>query len=221
MKLAFAAVTLLTAATSSPAAIIPSWRVNPITPSAITSSGGLLNNAVSVSLMVELTGGSLLSGGGIDLTYRPDLRFYQWRRFGDDALDPPTPDDISQFPNAAFDTLSRVNIIGPLSGGGPALRANTDLHPTSGDDRTGRLLNIAWGTTAVGGAGLLEVLRFTVFQADLGMTEPIPLQYGFVRDSQGAIIGLPPAPFGFPEPGAAIAATGTLAIVTRRRSRNR
>src|SRR5262245_6740425 len=132
----------LAAAPLASAAIIPSWRVNPISQAAIDNSGGLLQYAFSQSLMIELTNGSLFNVAGLDLDLGTPglsgfLRFYQ--RIGGGASNgaPPPPDLILTNPAAEFDTYVCTTIPdepaatpGRLNGTGAAQIGNVNLTPS-------------------------------------------------------------------------------------------
>src|SRR5262245_41029033 len=107
------------------AAIIPSWRINPINQDAITNSGGLLQNALSISLMVELTGGSMFNVAalGIDGLFNfgsgqpAQWRYYQ-RVTGGSNVDFPDPSEFATTPALEFDTY--VCTAASVSGDAPA-----------------------------------------------------------------------------------------------------
>lgn len=193
---------ILLSAAAVPAAVTPSWRVNTINLPPILEFPELAN-ARSISLMVEVTGNSTFAGGGIEIPVSY-LDLYQWRRFGNDAMDRPTAAEIGQFPTAFYDTSSTPAIVGPLNGSGPPLLGTTNLQPSSGDHRFGTLVNISWAPLSQ--SGFFEVFTMTVGGTKADST-PVPIEFGNVRDGLAPThrIGLPPIPIAMQFPEAAIA----------------
>lgn len=194
------------AASAASAAIIPSWRVNTITPAAITANPALAN-AKSVSLMVELTGGSLFNVAGLDLaSLLPGVTYFNQAGFGSDTR--PNSGLFPIFPDLEFDSY-----VATTTAQAPAVPGK--LNGTGAADVGGTGFNVAWGATPnTGGTGLLEIARITMFGAEDGTTA-IPLSNGLVADSlnPNANIAIPPIPVAIPEPMSfALAGLGLLAL---------
>lgn len=204
------AATVLAAACASTAsaAIIPSWRVNTISPAAIAASPQLAN-AVSVSLMVELTNGSLFNAAGLDLApLLFGVTFYNQSVFGSDTA--PNPLLFPIFPDLEFDSY-----VGTTTSQAPAVPGK--LNGTGAAQvGTGGQFNVAWGATPnTGGSGPREIARITVDY--LPPFVFIPMMNGLVIDSLNPNTFVPLPPIIIPEP-ACVAALG-LAVVLKRRSR--
>lgn len=194
------------------AGITPSWRINPITPGAIALEPRLIG-ALSLSLMVELDGGSLFNFGGLDLNQQlPGARYFQ-HPSGTTAQPPP----LWLPPDVGFDTyVSTTNpdqwaaVPGPLNGVGAAQIGDVGF-------------NIAWGATPnTGGVGPREIARITFLASNgfsvaaPGQGVTLPLDQGLVADSinPNTLIALPPLPIVVPEP-AAVLSVGALMLFKR------
>lgn len=211
-----AVVVIGAAASAASAAIIPSWRINPISSAAVTANPSLAG-AVSVSLLVELTGGSLFNVAGLDLDplfagpgYAPN---YFNSGFGTDNS-PPNPALVGLFPDLAFDSFvattsaQGASIAGRLNGVGSAQVGQGGF-------------NVAWGAAPnTGGTGVFEVARITWLASSgvvAGGSTPVPLTptaRGRVSAEAGGPVALPPIPVSIPEPtmGIALAGLGLLAL---------
>lgn len=198
------------AASAASAAIVPSWRVNPISSAAIAARPDLAN-AISVSLMVELTGGSLFNVAGVNVQ---------------------TTGALAGASIVQVDTLFGANDFRPsaaLIGFAPAVEFDSYVHTTDANAtpavpgkyqgtgaaelRSTSAFNVSWGATPnTGGSGLLEIARITFLGAVPGFTA-VP---GEVRDNlnPNAAVALPPIPVAVPEPtmGLALAGLGLLAL---------
>lgn len=192
--------------------IIPSWRVNTIP---LAASLQLPPGAISLSLVVELTGGSLFNTAGLDLsTLFPSVEYYN-DPFGQD-LGRPIVGIIPNPPETAFDTYVCVST-DPNTlavNGGRLNGAGAGVVGFNGE------LNIIWSAAPnTGGTGLLEIARLTMTDVVLGSTE-IPVEYGFVRDNLNPSVNvpLPPIPVAaVPEPALAGATICGIALCRRRR----
>jgi hypothetical protein len=210
-KVTLASALVLAAATSAAsAAIIPSWRINPISPAAITANPQLAN-AMSVSLMVELTGGSLFNVGGLDLaSVLPGVTFFNQANFGSDTR--PNPSLFPLFPDVEFDSY-----VATTGSQAPAVPGKLNGIGAADVGQSG--FNVAWGATPnTGGTGLLEIARITMLggTGSAGVSS-IPLSNGLVADSlnPNVNVALPPIPnpFVIPEPMSfALAGLGLLAL---------
>lgn len=197
--------TLLTAVSTADAAISSRWRRNAITPAAIAARPQLAG-AVSVSLVVTLTGGSLFNGAALSFSAK-DVEvngFFNQSPFGSDAA--PSPALFSLFPDLEFDTYVSTTdgqtpaIFGRLTGSGPALLGTT-AGPFGPQE-----MNVAWAATPntgpTGGVDL-EIARVTYFATSFYTTEfTVPVS-GYVYDSinPNTNIFVPPFPnFQVPEP---------------------
>lgn len=196
-------------ASTASAAIVPFWRVNPITPAALAASPQLAN-AISVSLMVELTGGSLFNVAGLDLSGIPLLSGVQYYNhfLGADTI--PTNALFPIFPDLEFDSYvattaaysQQPSIPGRLNGTGAA-QVGTDGQ-----------YNVAWGATPnTGGTGSIEIARVTMLGFFPQISIPIPITNGLVADGLNPNVNVPLPPLPLPEPMSfAIAGLGVLAL---------
>lgn len=210
---ALTVITLAAAASGADAAIIPSWRVNPIGPSAITVHPQLAN-ALSVSLMVELTGGSLFNVAGLDLgSLMPGMTFFNQPGFGLDSR--PNSGLFPIFPDLEFDSY-----VATTTSQAPAIPGK--LNGTGAADVGQSGFNVAWGATPnTGGTGLLEIARITMLGGNSVVTTvPIPLANGLIADSLNPNVNaaLPPLPVPviIPEP-LGFATAGFAFFVLRRK----
>lgn len=203
------------------AAIIPSWRINPISAQAVADSGGVLANAISVSLVVELTGGSLFNVAGLFLDdgAQGPLRgaVYYQNLLGFETA----PPQFSVDQSLAFDTYIDNRSQGqppPLPPGSFVGNHNLQvLFPPN--SAQGERFSVAWGATP--NDNRTELARLTFLNATIGNT-PIPLEFGLVSDSlnPNTNVALPPIPVVVPEPTIGTVATvGWTLIAARRRSR--
>lgn len=222
-----AALVVIGAASAASAAIIPSWRINPISPAAVTANPALAG-AVSVSLMVELTDGSLFNVAGLDLdqifedasggSYQPN---YFNQAFGS-ANNKPNPGLVALFPDLAFD--SYVATTNDASAAATPGRLNGTGAAQVGDGA----FNVAWGATpntGGSGAGPLEIARITWLASSglvAGINTPVPGPgsqpvRGRVSGDSGGPVALPPIPVGIPEPTMGIALAGLALLAVRRK----
>jgi hypothetical protein len=182
----------LAAAGPSFAAIVPSWRVSPIHPVAHNADTNLVG-AVSVSLMVSLSGGSKFSLASLRFdqsTFGGPFTVYNTpaAQFGSDHA--PSPAFIPIFPQVEFDSY----ITTPLGAGGPA--AFTVNAPIIGPDR----FEVEWGASPPAGVdGTYEIARLTLRGPFVFGSTPL---VGAVRDdlNPGLAIPVPNFPFAIPEP---------------------
>lgn len=215
-KKLFVAFFVGAAAVTAQAAIIPSWRINPISSGAIIASPSL-GSAISVSLMVELTDGSLFNAAGLDLTPVIGIngvQYYNHPAFGTDTTPPVGGPPI--FPDLQFDSYVGTtsgssqppSIPGKLNGIGPAQVGS------------GGQFNVAWvANPNTGGTGPREIARITVLNAVFASID-VPLSRGFVADSlnPNTNIPLPPIPIvAIPEPlGLSLVCLGAMALRRRK-----
>lgn len=176
MKTTFILAAVAAAASSASAAIVPSWRGNPISAAAIANDPAL-RGAVSISLMVTLSGASQFNVAGLD--FSPVLSgsggtVYN-NPFGGSTA--PSTALLAVFPALEYDTYvtgpdraGAISTPGKYSGAGTA-----DFGP-------GGSFNVAWGATPNSGSpGIFEIARLTFLNlAPLG--GPIPVN-GEVRSS--------------------------------------
>lgn len=228
-----AVVAVLTGVSTANGAIIPSWRINTITPEQIAASGGQLTSAsISVSLMVELTGNSLFNFAGLDLNgpaagNASNIRYFH--RSGGGATDTDLPDlaDVANSPAEILNIDTRVSTAvrgeaasAPirLNGSGAAQLGKDGLTPTSGSNRVGSNFNVAWSAIPNnGGPGIFEIATITFASGVLPGLTPLGIGSGFVGDSlsPNSNVALPPIPvnLAIPEPTSlAIAGLGLLAL---------
>lgn len=185
------------------AAIIPSWRINPIP---IPPPSPDLANAFSVSLMVELTGGSLFNVAGLDLNEvfsRPYIDFYNQTPFGSDT--PPNSGLFPIFPDLAYDTY-----VGTTTNQAPSVPGGNPQPASVGQDGKFR---VAWGATPnTGGLGPREIARITIIDGGpaIGLTS-VPITAGLVTDSLNPNTHVPLPPI--PTPAAFVPEPGMLALI--------
>lgn len=198
------------------AAITPSWKVNSITPEAVALEPRLAG-AVSVSLWVELDGGSQFYAAGVDLTpLVPGAEYYNapnWNlNFPPHLWEPlPSPPTLFDTYIAGGSSHQNVSVAGRLNGNGQAVIG------TGG-------FNVAWGVPASGGTEPIEIARITFLGsngfaiAPPGQGIPIPISSGLVLDdlNPNQSVALPPLPIVVPEPTAALS---VLALTLFRRWR--
>lgn len=210
-----AVVVLGAAASAATAGITPSWRVNPISAAAIAADPRL-NGAISVSLLVNLSGASLFNVAGLIITQGdlPGAEFIQVDTlFGPNDFRPSAA-LIGFAPAVEFDTYVHTTndaqspaIPGPyVATGAAVLRSSTSF-------------DVAWGalpnTGPLNGQNL-EIARLTFRNVVPGFT---PVR-GEVRagDDPNTAVFLPPIPVAVPEPTTlGLAALGLGLISLRRR----
>jgi hypothetical protein len=198
------------------AAILPSWRVNNI-PTAATTGDPLLNGAVSVSLLITLSGGSQFNVAGVNInqgTFAGPFSVYNIDT-GELGNFPPIP-DFHIFPHWEFDTY--VTTTNGASGAHPILTGTASGLPGAvfGPDR----FDVAWDAAPnTGSDGTFEIARITLLGAFAPGSTPIA---GEVRDSlnPNTAVPLPNLPFVIPEPGTLTISLcmGGIAVSCRRRS---
>lgn len=181
------------------AAVIPSWRENPLSAAAFAVNP-ILGGSYSVSLMVELSGGSTFNVAGLDLTDTlPGAGYFNPWNF--DPYPPNLdwfPFPPSLYPDLLYDTYVKTTVGQP---GVPAVpgRFRGPGVPLVGNGG----FNVAWGAIPnTGGEGLFEIARITVMGVG---GQPIVLTPvdGALVDAAGLRTPLPPMPFPVPEPAAA------------------
>lgn len=210
-----AVVVLGAAASAATAGITPSWRVNPISAAAIAADPRL-DGAISVSLLVDLSGASLFNVAGMTITQAdlPGAEIIQVNTlFGPNDFRP-TAALIGFAPAVEFDTYVHTTsatqnpaIPGPYTATGAAVLQSSTA------------FDVAWGATPgtgpLNGQGL-EIARLTFRNVVPGFT---PVR-GEVRaeDATGVAVPLPPIPVAVPEPTTlGLAALGLGLISLRRR----
>lgn len=195
-SLAVTAGCMLSGAVAS-GAIIPSWRINSI-PSPAPSPA--LEGAYSVSLMVELTGGSQFGVAGLDLGAAfPSFPFTFFNQLPLGSDTKPNPSLVAMNPELAFDTY-----VGTTTDQAPAILGKLNGLGAAQVGTAGRF-NVAWAATPnTGGTGQLEIARITLLNAG-GPTNlflAIPPDAGLVRDTLNPATDVPLPPF--PAPGAMV-----------------
>lgn len=196
--------TLLSGVSTADAAISSRWRRNPITPAALAANPQLAT-AVSVSLVVTLTGGSLFNAAGLSFSAN-DVEvngFFNQPTFGSDRA--PNPGLFPFAPDLEFDTYvtttdgSLAAIPGRFTGSGSALVGTADA--------TGpQQMNVEWGATPNSGptGGVdLEIARITYFGTSHYSGDFLVPINGVVIDSlnPNTFVPVPPFPnIRIPEP---------------------
>jgi hypothetical protein len=202
---------------SAEAALTAKWRRNPITPAALAANPQLAT-AVSVSLVVTLTGDSLFNVAGMKFTAN-DVEvngFFNQVPFGSDHK--PNAALVAAFPDLEFDTYVATTtdqiatVPGRYVGTGAALVSAPNE------------INVAWGATPntgpLGGVDL-EVARVTYFGIAQYSGDFTVAIEGAIRDSvnPNTDIPIPRFPnFQIPEPSCAAAVLVAAPLVGRRRT---
>jgi hypothetical protein len=213
-----AAVVLGAAASAATAAIVPTWRVNNI-PTAATNADPNLNGAISVSLMVTLSGGSQYNVSGLNINQSTfggaPFTVYNTpgAQFGSDNA--PNPAFFAIFPQVEYDTyVTTTNGAAGSSAAIPGTYSGAPGPAVFGPDR----VDVAWGATPnTGSNGTFEIARVTLKGPFIPGSTPVS---GEVRDSlnPNTAVPVPAFPFAIPEPTTlGLAALGLGLMGLRRR----